>query len=476
MRTFGLVGVLAVATVAMPLSAQMEANPRVMRAFSGGRYQSPLCPLKGDFRTSSAGTYLKTSVEGSEGGGRPDDDKRVSIIKKAREQALAAIAANPKGGAGWYYLGRSELLLGNLTGADSAFTKAAELAPDCAEEIKGYRQRAWQPLLSGAAEHLRAERNDSALTLFREAATISRDYPQGFYNMAILFANTGRPDSAAHYFKLAVDKSNNDPRLAEEKLSATLNLGSMYQQLDKHAEAVAEFRKYLAVKPDDAQVIRAMASSLRLSGQAEEAAKIEAAILSASIADGSATANDLMQMGVNLFQEKKFTEAAGYFAKVLEKEPYNRDALFNMANVYLAEKNGAKLVEVGQQLVTMEPLNTTNLKLMAEGYRALNDQAKLISSVEKLVAIPTDLAIESFQVRTDGAKLTGVATGLEATTPGGTPLPAAAKTVVFEFLSNAGAVVATSEVAIPALKAGITHPVAVEVQGAGIAGWRYTLK
>jgi hypothetical protein len=64
MRTFGLVGVLAVAAVAMPLSAQMEANQRVMRAFSGGRYQSPLCPLKGDFRTSSAGTYLKTSVEG----------------------------------------------------------------------------------------------------------------------------------------------------------------------------------------------------------------------------------------------------------------------------------------------------------------------------------------------------------------------------------------------------------------------------
>ena len=55
MRTFGFVGVAAVALLALPLTAQVEGNQRVMRVFAGGRYQSPLCPLKGDFRTSSAG-------------------------------------------------------------------------------------------------------------------------------------------------------------------------------------------------------------------------------------------------------------------------------------------------------------------------------------------------------------------------------------------------------------------------------------
>lgn len=476
MRTFGFVGVAAVAFLALPLTAQVEGNARVMRTFAGGRYQSPLCPLKGDFRTSSAGMYLKTSVEGAEGGARPDDEKRIGIVKKGRDQAIEAVKANPKSGAGWYYLGRAELLLGNLVGADTAFTKASEYAPDCAEEVKGYRQRAWQPLLMGANEAMKASKMDSALVLFREAAIISRDYPQGFYNMGILFANTNHPDSAAHYFSLAVEKSGNDPRLAKDKLAAIVNLASMYQAMDKHAEAVEQFRKYLAAEPNDAQVKKAMASSLRLSGQTEEAAKIESAMLTTALADGSATANDLMQMGVNLFQDKKYPEAADAFGKALEKEPYFRDALFNLANVYLAEKNGPKLIETAQKLLAIEPQNTINLKLLGEGYRAANDQAKLIETVEKLVAIPTSVAVDNFQARKDGAKMAATATGLEATTPGGKPLPAAAKTLTFEFIDGAGAVVATKEVAIPALKAGATHAIEFEVTGANIRGWRYTAK
>ncbi|MBK9549547.1 MAG: tetratricopeptide repeat protein [Gemmatimonadetes bacterium] len=476
MRTFGFVGVAAVALLALPLTAQVEGNQRVMRVFAGGRYQSPLCPLKGDFRTSSAGMYLKTSVEGAEGGARPDDEKRIGIVKKGRDQALEAVKANPKSGAGWYYLGRAELLLGNLVGADTAFTKATENAPDCAEEIKGYRQRAWQPLLTGAAEAMKASKNEEALTLFREAAIISRDYPQGFYNTGILFANTDKPDSAAHYFALAVEKSGNDPRLAKDKLSAIVNLASMYQAMDKHAEAVVQFRKFLAVEPNDAQVKKAMASSLRLSGQAEEASKIESAMLTSALADGSATANDLMQMGVNLFQDKKYPEAADAFGKALEKEPYFRDALFNLANVYLAEKNGPKLVETAQKLLAMEPLNTINMKLLGEGYRAANDQTKLIETVEKLVGVPTNVSIDNFQARKDGAKMVATATGLEATTPGGKPLPAVAKTLTFEFLDATGTVVATKEVAVPALKAGATHPIEFEVTGANIHGWRYTAK
>lgn len=476
MRTFGFVGVAAVAVFALPLTAQLEGNARVMRTFAGGRYQSSLCPLKGDFRTNSAGMYLKTSIEGAEGGARPDDQKRLGIVKKGRDQAAEAVKANPKSGAGWYYLGRAELLLGNIVGADTAFTKATENAPDCAEEIKGYRQRAWQPLLSGANEAMKASKMDTALVLFREAAVISRDYPQGFYNMGILFANTNHPDSAAHYFALAVEKSGNDPRLAKDKTAAIVNLGSMYQAMDKHAEAVEQFKKYLAVEPNDAQVRKAMASSLRLSGQAEEAAKIESAMLSSALADGSATANDLMQMGVNLFQDKKYPAAADAFSKALEKEPYFRDAMFNLANVYLAEKNGPKLIETAQKLLAMEPLNTINMKLLGEGYRAVNDQAKLIETVEKLVTMPTTVSVENFQIRKEGAKLVGTALGLEATTPGGKPLPAAAKTLTFEFIDATGTVVATKEVAIPALKSGATHAIDLDVTGANIHGWRYTAK
>lgn len=476
MRMHGFMGLAAVVVLALPLNAQLEGNPRVMRVFAGGRYQGALCPLKGDFRTSSAGVYLKTSVEGSEGGKRPDDEKRLGIIKKGKDAALGALQANPKSPAGWYYLGRAELLLGNLTGADTAFTKAAELAPDCAEEVKGYRQRAWQPLLSGGTEFLRAERYDSALALFREAAAISRDYPQGFYNTGVLFATTNQHDSSAFYFKLAVEKAGSDPRFAKDKLNAIINLASMYQALNRHAEAVVEFRTYLAAEPNDIQAKRAMASSLRLSGQAEEAGKIESAMLASAIADGTVTASELMVIGVGLFQDKKYAEAGEAFSKALEKEPFNRDARFNLANVYLAQKNGPKLIETGHALLAMEPLNAINAKLVAEGHRAANEQDKLLAEVVKVMAMPTTMTVDYFRVRNEGAKVTATATGLDATTADGKSLPAAARTINFEFIDATGAVVASKEVAIPALAAGETHAIEIELKGAGITGWRYTVK
>ncbi len=469
MRSFGLVGVAAVALFALPLQAQLEGNTRVAKAFARG-YQSPLCSLKGDFRTSSAGLALKNASEQS------DPERRAGFLKKGKEAALSAIENNDQLQAGWYYLGLAELTMGNLTGADTAFTMAAKLAPDCVEEIKGLRQRAWTQLLMGASDFMRKEQNDSALVLFREAAVLSRDYPQGFYNTGVLFANMQMADSAAYYFKLAVEKSGKDPRFAKDRLSAIVNYASMLQAMDKHAEAVVEFRRYLEADPNDAQVKRAMASSLRLSGHPDEAAKIEDAMLSAAIADGSASANDLMQLGVNHFQAERFPEAAEMFLQVLAKQPQNRDAIFNLANVYLAQKNGPKLVEFGLLLVAREPLATINVKMLAEGYRSSNNQDKLIATVEKLVAMETNLSVDAFAMSAEGAKLTGTATGLEATTPGGKPLPAAAKTVTVEFVNDAGAVVTTKEVVIPALKAGESQPFTVEVVGAGITGWRYSAK
>ncbi len=89
--------------------------------------------------------------EGSDRGAKPKEDRRVSILQSALKTATDAAIANPQSAAGWYYMGRANLYLGDLVGADSAFTKAVELAPDCEGEIGGFRQTAWTG--AGAADH-----------------------------------------------------------------------------------------------------------------------------------------------------------------------------------------------------------------------------------------------------------------------------------------------------------------------------------
>ncbi len=58
-----------------------------------------------------------------------------------------------------------------------------------------------------------------------------------------------------------------------------------------------------------------------------------------------------MTAGVNLYNDKKYAEAAKAFEQVVAQRPYDRDALYNLANTYLALKDGAKLLPTAENLV-----------------------------------------------------------------------------------------------------------------------------
>ncbi|MEP6590731.1 MAG: tetratricopeptide repeat protein [Gemmatimonadota bacterium] len=471
MRKIGLFVLTAVVAAPMVAPAQ-EYNQRVLKAMPS-KYQAPLCSLKGgDFRTSSAGLYLKSGVEDS------DPVKRESLLNKGLAVVTEAItkSGQEKSAAAWYYLGRIDLNLGDLVGADSAFTRAVALQPDCAEDVKGYRQLAWITLMTPAAEFVRQNNSDSAMALFHQAAIISREFPQGFYNQGVLFANAGESDSAAVYFKLAQEKAAREERFSKERNAATFNLAAVLQRAERHAEAAAELKRYLQWEPNDIEAKKALIQSLRATGATAEASAIEQQMLAAGATAGTLTNEDLASIGVSLFNQKKFAEAAEAFEKVVIAAPSDRIALANLANTYLAMKAGDKLVPVALKLIAMEPLNESNLKYLGEGYRLTNKQDDLIKVVTKLIHLPTSVEAVQFQRKKEGATLTGQAVGRQATDDAGKPLPATAITIVVEFTDAAGAVVSLEEVSIPALQPGAKHDWKAEGKGDGIAAWRYHAK
>ncbi len=105
-----------------------------------------------------------------------------------------------KNPAAWYYLGRIYLQMGDLYGADSSLTKAAQLAPNCAEEINNYRKNAWVALIKAGSKFEDEKNVDSALALYREAGTIYQGSPVTYYQIAAIMNDKGNPDSAAAYF------------------------------------------------------------------------------------------------------------------------------------------------------------------------------------------------------------------------------------------------------------------------------------
>ena len=462
-----LVGVVS----GMPASAQTVVNDRVIKSLPS-RFTPPDCGLKaGHFKVQSGATYLKTGIET----GVPEN--RTRALNSGRKVLLEAIEQNQqdKNPAAWYYLGRISLQQGDLAGADSSLTKAETMLPACKKHIGTVRYAAWVPLVNAGIEFNKQEKNDSALALYRQASSIYRDKPLAYLNTGVIFANANQPDSAIVYFQHASQVAE-QVNAVEDRNSATRNWGALLQRAGKHKEAIPVLEKYVAWVPKDVEVKRALASSYRSTGQNDKAKVIEDEVGVGAPAAGQPAAGnaagDKMAAAVALYNGKKYAEAAAAFEEVLVAEPYNRDALYGLANAYVGLKS-PKLADAAARLVTIEPVNEEAVRLLANGQRMAKKETTANKTAIKLLAMPTTVKVAQFAPTADGATITGTATGREGETAQGKPLVAKPLVLIFEFLDPKGAVLANQEVQVPALKAGESHSIEVKAQAQGIAAWRY---
>jgi tetratricopeptide (TPR) repeat protein len=470
---------LAATTTAEAQQQQRVLSQRVAKSMPTS-YRAPDCGLKsGHFKVSSGASYLKTGIESDV----PDNQTRA--LDSGEKVLLEAMQQNGQGNnaAAWYYLGRIYLQRGDLYGADSALTRAEKLAPDCAKEIDGYRQNAWVALIKGGNGFEEQKNLDSALALYNQAGTIFRKSPIPYYQAASVYNEQGKTDSAAASYGRAVAAGANATDTTERKIRdrSAFNRGALLLNAQKHQEAAASFEQYLQWVPNDIEAKRGLAAAYRGMGQAEKAQAREQQIIAAGgtagpTGGGGAGSTDLMNVGVNLYNDKKYAEAAEAFAKVAEAEPNNRDALFNLANTYLALKDGPKLLATAQKLSALEPLSENSLKLVGEGYKQAGKVDEAVKTAEQVLALPVDVRVTDFSAAAGGATLTATATGRQAQTAAGKPIPPAPLALTFEFLDAKGTVVGSQDVQVPALDAGKTQEIKAAAQGAGIAAWRYKRK
>lgn len=462
----------AVAFSASSLMAQSDepkVNLRVQRA-QPSSWVVPDCGLdKGNFLIGSSATYLSSGIKTS------DSEKKERLFTNARNVAIEGIEKGQADVSGaWYYLGRAYLQLGDLAGADSALARAESLAPECGKEIQLLRRNTWVALVNAGNTFLKDENKDSADVLFRQANEIYQGEPNAFTSMAVLFNSEGQSDSAIVYFKKAVISAGDDPKLAEGRDMAQYNLSALLSNEGRYGEAVAAWEQYLKWKPDDMEGKKAYARALRADGQPDAAAEIERELINESGADVPIA--DLMAAGVNFFNDKNYTEAAATFGRVVTRQPWNRDALFNMGNSYLGSQDGPGVVKAGMALYAIEPMNERSVQLLANGYQLEKDQANIVKYVTEIEGMAFNLDIEQVLLQSGGAKVIGTATGRAAKKIDTKPIAPHPVTLVFEFIDESMAVVATSERTVPALGVGETSVVEAEGLGSGIVGWRYKVK
>jgi tetratricopeptide (TPR) repeat protein len=455
-----------------PVLAQTVINDRVVKAMPS-KYTPPTCSLKaGHFKVQSGATYLKTGVE------TEIPENRVRVLANGKKVLLEALEQNKqeKNPALWFYLGRISLQQGDLIGADTALTRAEALAPGCKKDITDVRYTGWVPLVNAGITFSKEEKNDSALALYRQANTIYRDKAIAYLNAGVIFANAKQADSAIRYFQKASEIAE-QTKSVEDRNLATRNWGALLQRGGKHQEAIPVLEKYVGWVPKDVEVKRALALSYRATGQNDKAQAIDKEVGVAPGGGAAAAAGGGTQMNaaIALYNQKKYGEAATAFEKVLATEPYNRDALYGLANAYIGLKS-PKLADAAARLVAIEPLNDDAVRMLANGQRMSKKEALANKTAIQLISMPTTIKVTQFAPTTDAATIAGTATGRQAETAQGKPVPPKPYTLVFEFLDDKGTVLANQEVQVPALKAGASHDLAVNAQGAGITAWRYKQK
>ena len=165
---------------------------------------------------------------------------------------------------------------------------------------------------------------DSALVMYRQAA---------FLNSALaavpLLRRQGperagparQRGGALRDGRAAAGETTTDTSLVKVRNQSAFNEGAIYLNAKKYPQAIAAFEHYVKWVPDDAEAKRGLAGAYRGAGQVDKAQAIEKELVasgaSAGGAGGGAGAQDLMSAGVNLYNDKKYTEAAAAFEQVV---------------------------------------------------------------------------------------------------------------------------------------------------------------
>jgi tetratricopeptide (TPR) repeat protein len=407
----------------------------------GQGFRRPDCDLStGHFLVSSALTYL----DGAGSQGDPVKKERLmgDALRTLNDALDRGQEDNP---AVWYFYGRYYVMQNDPVGADSMFDRAEELAPQCVEDIQFYRQSLWVPTMNMAMDSMRAGAFEGAKSLLRVAYEVWDQDNLTPYYLARIFGNEGELDSAIHYFGDVIALGNEDTSRVENYETAVFNLGLLHGMAGNWDSSVVWYERYRSeVDADDPQGLVGLAEALDKSGQKDRAMVMYDSIM---IRAPEMSAINLFRVGEILFLADEYDKSVQAFTLGLEKNPYFRPALYNLANAYLAIANdeerpeaerdeaAAAMEDAARRLNAVDPLNSESMNLLAASFQLQRLDDSTVAVLERREALTFEVRID-LQQTIDGGYL--VQGRLVNTKDAAVEVPR----LEFEFLDEAGNVLA----------------------------------
>jgi Tfp pilus assembly protein PilF len=374
--------------------------------------------------------------------------------------------------------------------ADTAFNTVEAAKPGCRAELAQWReQKPWLDELNASINALNAQKYDSAQAYATRALLLDRRAPYAYTVLASVATNKKDYTTAASMLEKAVTAASADTIYNDAKQNAMFDLANTYTMEYQAAtgaakaqaaqQAVTAWENVLAAGGRDARVAHALAVAGQILVEQKDTTalpKVYAPVLAAPATFGDQT---LLNAGVVATQAHHPQDAARFFDAVLAHNPYQRDALKNLAASYVATSEPQKMLPLLDRLVALDPNNADNWLLYAYAYSGMLKDAK---GNAKLTKAYTDSLVK---YNTKSEKLTPVITVQEfsfggddkTATLGGTVENRGTTTKSFsfqvEFLDKSGNVVGTQTVNVGPIAPKASAPFKATVQSDAAVAYRY---
>lgn len=439
---------------------------------------------------------------------RQDEEEKREQYRIALENALLAIQENESNPRAWYLAGQAYANLGDIAGADSAFTRAETLYPPYVEELIPERETAWVMAYNEAVTAWQANDLAGAIRHMEAADRIYRGRPEARIQLGALYAQVDEVPKAISAYRGALEilrtapRAQLDPELQAEweqnEEVVIANLGQLLMMEGEYAEAEALYREVVANRPDDVRARVSLADALSRQDKTDEANEVYIELLGR----GDLSFNDYIMIGVGMFQAGDYDRAVESFQKAIQQNPHSRDAYFNLAQSLYLQANkldesykaaqGAEQTALRERLVTayselaaagdkvleMDPFNRDIIAFQARAFQMLSELesnanarneylTKVQSAVRRHGEMPFELMDVGLTTTQSEVRVQGQFVNLKLQS-------GEAVRLRFTVVSPTGSTIGSSEVTIsaPAVDASTRFQTTIPINGE-LGGWRY---
>lgn len=478
----------------------------------------------------AAAGHLRTAIKAAE---NPDKNDNAASRAYVLGSALSlwmnqpGIGFTPKRGT-LGFASNPEATIDVTTAIDSLFRIVEATKPGCADYTAYWRggQKFYLDLVNGAINAMNGDKLDSAEYYATQAQRVFPTSPYGGMVLGGVANKKNNTADAVKYWQMAADAADKDTSYRDVRRQVLSNIGATMlsvardpktakpAQVEAAKRAAEAYTQLVAIPGTKGPYLSGgrqnLQAALLIAGDTSSAVKTYEAML----ANPSAYEyQDLLNSAVNASRANRSADAAKLFEATLAQNPYNRDALFNLAVMHLTLNQHDKVGPIVTRLVAVDPGNPDNYLLGARAYVDLAKKAKgtaatalndtTVSWYTRATKLPIDVQFTEFtptetklevagtvldrRDKVDEADAAASATTTRTRTQAAaaarakpaakaaTSYPPRAVTLKFDAIDQKGAVLGSQTVTTAALQPGKSAEFRVSIDAPKAVAFRYTI-